>query len=145
MIKVAMVNSNGEVDYVISPSDDNAYEDRAIYDEHTAVFVDYTTDDTLLTETKYWNGNWHDKSPRPSEWHDWDTNNWAFSSERFWESVRQIRDMKLVMCDWTQFNDSPLSVSERSQWTTYRQSLREVPSTNTGATSLDDILWPTEP
>ena len=43
--------------------------------------------------------------------------------------ARIQRDVLLSACDWTQGNDSPLSVELKESWATYRQSLRDLPST----------------
>ena len=52
--------------------------------------------------------------------------------------VRSHRTYLLKECDWTQVADSPLSDSKKTEWATYRQALRDLPST-------DPIVWPTEP
>ena len=56
-----------------------------------------------------------------------------------WKFVRKKRDTLLVECDWTQGADVPNSI--KSSWTTYRQSLRDVPSQY----DPDNITWPTKP
>ena len=56
-----------------------------------------------------------------------------------WKVVRKKRDTLLVECDWTQGADVPNSI--KSSWTTYRQSLRDVPSQS----DPDNITWPTKP
>tara|TARA_R110000782_G_scaffold134375_1_gene226755 strand:+ start:914 stop:1300 length:387 start_codon:yes stop_codon:yes gene_type:complete len=45
------------------------------------------------------------------------------------ESIRLTRIGLLQQSDWTQFNDSPLSVEKKTQWATYRQSLRDITNT----------------
>ncbi len=52
--------------------------------------------------------------------------------------VRAQRTLLLSESDWTQVADSPLSDSKKAEWATYRQALRDLPSTN-------PIVWPTEP
>ena len=42
---------------------------------------------------------------------------------------RQIRDIKLKRCDWTQATDSPLSDEKKAEWATYRQQLRDITTT----------------
>jgi len=69
------------------------------------------------------------ESPSPSS-SDWD------------EDLRIRRNKKLTDCDWTQGNDTPLSNSKKTEWATYRQSLRDLPD-NTSDSS--DPTWPTEP
>tara|TARA_S200002703_G_scaffold159049_1_gene171260 strand:+ start:1043 stop:1411 length:369 start_codon:yes stop_codon:yes gene_type:complete len=62
-----------------------------------------------------------------------------------WNSIRPIRNTMLSESDWTQFPDSPLSDSKKAEWSTYRQQLRDLPSTYSSATSIDDVVFPTEP
>ena len=59
--------------------------------------------------------------------------------------IRAKRRNKLAESDWTQFPDSPLSDSKKSEWATYRQALRDIPYVYADATSIDDIIWPTKP
>jgi hypothetical protein len=59
--------------------------------------------------------------------------------------VRVRRNERLIKSDWTQFFDSPLSDSKKTEWSAYRQALRDIPQTYSDATSLDDIIWPTKP
>jgi hypothetical protein len=62
-----------------------------------------------------------------------------------WNSIRPIRNTMLSESDWTQFPDSPLSDSKKTEWSTYRQQLRDLPSTQSSATTIDDVVFPTEP
>ena len=59
--------------------------------------------------------------------------------------MREHRNNILKACDWTQGADSPLSDSKKTEWATYRQALRDVPSNNTGAVTREDINWPNPP
>ena len=52
--------------------------------------------------------------------------------------LREERDRRLAETDWWASSDLTMS-SERIS---YRQDLRDIPST---ATSLDDVTWPTKP
>jgi len=63
---------------------------------------------------------------------------------------RQIRDLKLKRCDWTQAVDSPLSDEKKAEWATYRQQLRDLPNTITprflpNSPLIDESEFPTEP
>jgi hypothetical protein len=59
--------------------------------------------------------------------------------------IRARRNEKLIKSDWTQFPDSPLSDSKKSEWAIYRQALRDIPYVYADAISIDDIIWPTKP
>ena len=43
--------------------------------------------------------------------------------------LREQRDHLLLVSDWTQAADSPLSTSKKAEWATYRQTLRDLPNT----------------
>ena len=58
-----------------------------------------------------------------------------------WSEVRSNRDSLLSECDWTQFNDSPISGPTLIDWQTYRQSLRDI----TNQSDPYDITWPNIP
>ena len=59
--------------------------------------------------------------------------------------LRQRRNLLLSDSDWTQGADSPLSSSKKTEWQTYRQALRDLPTTYPNPTSKGDIVWPTKP
>lgn len=56
--------------------------------------------------------------------------------------LRHVRDLLMGCTDWTQAADSPLSEEQRAAWATYRQALRDLPSTYSGE---GPIPWPAEP
>lgn len=53
--------------------------------------------------------------------------------------IRNIRNFKLSICDWTQLNDSPVN---KEAWAVYRQQLRDITS-QTGFPW--EVIWPTTP
>ena len=57
-------------------------------------------------------------------------------------SVRADRDQKLAASDWTQMADSPLTSEKKTEWATYRQSLRDLPTTSGFPHTM---TWPDEP
>ena len=59
-----------------------------------------------------------------------------------WSAIRSDRDVLLSKSDWTQVVDSPLDSAVISSWATYRQTLRDLPSTYT---TPGEVVWPTEP
>ena len=61
---------------------------------------------------------------------------------RAWQALRTERNAKLAASDWTQMADSPLAADKKTEWATYRASLRDLPS----ATGFPHTMtWPTEP
>ncbi len=56
--------------------------------------------------------------------------------------LREERDSKLAESDWTQYTDSPLAGSKKTEWATYRQALRDITSSTQ---SIFSVTWPTKP
>ena len=63
----------------------------------------------------------------------------------FWNAVRSERNALVSASDWTQLPDTALSDSKKTEWATYRQALRDVPSNNSSASARSDVNFPTEP
>jgi uncharacterized protein YjiS (DUF1127 family) len=59
-----------------------------------------------------------------------------------WIMLRRERKNLLSDSDWTQGIDSPLSSEKKAEWLSYRQALRDLPSTVTDPTQ---VVWPTPP
>lgn len=57
-------------------------------------------------------------------------------------ALRHYRDTLLRESDWTQFTDSPLSESKKTEWKTYRQNLRDLPVTESDP---ENATFPTKP
>jgi hypothetical protein len=61
------------------------------------------------------------------------------TNEQKWEQIRIWRNAELARTDWTQLPDSPV---DASAWATYRQSLRDLP---TSVSIADDVIIPVRP
>jgi len=61
------------------------------------------------------------------------------------QHVRLERTKLLKLSDWTQTADSPLSDSKKAEWQTYRQQLRDLPSSSSSWATISDIVWPSQP
>jgi len=59
--------------------------------------------------------------------------------------IRRLRDNLLDISDWTQVTDSALTDAKKTEWATYRQTLRDLPVSNANATSIDDVTFPDFP
>jgi hypothetical protein len=66
----------------------------------------------------------------------------AAKDEEQAKNVRTQRTEKLRDCDWTQLDDTPMSNTQKADWATYRQALRDVPKQ---AGFPFDIEWPVQP
>jgi len=64
--------------------------------------------------------------------------------ERTKADVRSTRDGLLSMSDWTQSPDSPLTEEKKTEWASYRSSLRNI-TDHKNWPNLEDADWPTEP
>ena len=98
-------------------------------------------------QTQYYKGGAWKSREWKGEYYNWNgtSEEWEFDSNKFWETVRTVRNSKLGMCDWTKLPDSPLSDSKKAEWAEYRTILRRLPAMNSSATNLDEIVWPDEP
>lgn len=59
-----------------------------------------------------------------------------------WDSLRVNRNTKLRNSDYTQLVDSPLTTQEKTDWASYRQTLRDLPQ---NTINPFDVTWPTPP
>lgn len=73
-----------------------------------------------------------------AEWDARDAEYAAGANDRAATEVRKERDEKLAATDWRASSDLTLS----TEWATYRQALRDVPSQ---AGFPNTITWPSEP
>lgn len=60
-------------------------------------------------------------------------------------TLRDLRNELLLECDWTQTGDTPLTDSKKAEWATYRQALRDLPSSHTTITDITSVNWPSPP
>lgn len=145
MIKVAMVTQSGEVAYIISPAINDMYTDGQVYNDHTARHISHECVDSEVLETWYWNDGWQTREAQPSVFHDWIDRAWLLNKDRLMLEIRNQRQLKLAQCDWTQMYDSPLTETEKANWRTYRQALRDLPQNYPDATTIDEVNFPSPP
>ena len=65
--------------------------------------------------------------------------------DNYIDLLRQTRNQLLLESDWTHGIDSPLDSSKKTEWQTYRQSLRDITSGISSVTDVENITWPTKP
>ena len=58
--------------------------------------------------------------------------------EQEWQNVRDHRNFRLAMCDWTQLPDAALTNTQTAAWAAHRQALRDI----TDQADPFNILWP---
>ena len=71
-----------------------------------------------------------------------DEEEWAAgAASRAWAKLRWARNEKLTESDWMANSDVTMS----TDWKTYRQELRDLPSKYNDTTVQETITWPEEP
>jgi hypothetical protein len=63
--------------------------------------------------------------------------------EDAFHNLRDLRNDKLKATDWSQAGDVPQALKEKYQ--TYRQQLRDLPSTVATLEEVENLTWPAEP
>ena len=62
-----------------------------------------------------------------------------------WTQLRTYRNNLLTECDWVvTASDVTISDSKKAEWVTYRQKLRDIPTTIVD-NKPQDVVWPTKP
>ncbi len=146
---ITRVNSEGEIREMFYPGSNIEVDEGPTNDGtgDTIVFITDTVSNlATYSRTKYYiDGAWKDRSAAPGEYYLWADEGWHKDENRLYFEIRQERNNRLQYCDWTQAADSPLSDSKKTEWGTYRQSLRDVPANNLNKNHFDDVVWPTAP
>jgi len=65
--------------------------------------------------------------------------------DNYTDLLRQTRNQLLLESDWTQGADSVLNPTKKTEWQTYRQSLRDITSGISSVSDVENITWPTPP
>ncbi len=105
--------------------------------------TDFTVEDKSDGEGPFI-AEWNLIDPQPTQveldqaWIDWQ----AGSDGRLWVEIRAERNEKLWASDWTQLSDVPIAGWKKTEWTDYRQELRDIPQ---DFPNPNDVIWPTEP
>lgn len=106
--------------------------------------AEYSLKDVDIT---YWSDSNSDSCPTP-EWIDTKLAEYGETGRALF-ILRIRRHTKLEHSDWTQLDDCVLTESKKAEWTTYRQTLRDLPATATPKLDengrLTNVTWPTEP
>jgi hypothetical protein len=150
-IQVAYINTEGEIQYWISPGVDSHYTDGSTENGFLVKTFLATDDIKTFRQTNVWNftsSSWDSRTWKDSNYHTWTNSSWNYSSDAFIFDVRSERTNKLYASDWTQLTDSPLTDAQKASYTTYRQQLRDFPGTldlSSEPTDVQSLSWPTEP
>lgn len=66
----------------------------------------------------------------------------AAINEQAWGLIREERDRRIAVTDYTQMPDSPFTEAQRLEFAAYRQALRDIPQT---FVKPDEVDWPVLP
>ena len=69
----------------------------------------------------------------------------AGAFDRAIASLRSTRNTLLKDSDWTILPDSPLTDAKKTEWETYRTSLRNLTSGLSTVEQVNAVSWPTKP
>jgi len=106
--------------------------------------------DWTWTGLDYSGLNWLDSSTKPTE-SEINAELTRLTNAEPMRLLRIERDKLLTACDWVILTDSPLSTSKKTEWKTYRQSLRDLPANSSpaldsnGNLDMSSVTFPTEP
>ena len=120
------------------------------YDKHLAVKSLKPTSEWSWGGFDYTDLNWISSDTKPTE-SEIDAEVVRLTNAEGMRLLRLERDKLLATCDWVVLTDSPLSTSKKTEWKTYRQSLRDLPSSSTptldsdGNLDMSSVTFPTEP
>ena len=147
MIKYAqIIVSTGEVVCIVDVQTPSSYEENVETNGIMYKILSNDIDNSTFAQTNYWRNNqWNTRLVKPSINHVWVNFEWVKDLTLFWENIRYERNSVLSRSDWTQLPDSGLSDDTKTAWQTYRQALRNLPSTYSSAESEEDITWPSTP
>lgn len=148
MKKYLVISTEGLITQVYQPSYGFEPEEGWQNGNYIKRITDNISTNALLTQL-YWDFDTNSladmPTPRPSRFAVWQNKNWVLDHEAILAEIREKRLIMLKESDWTQLPDSPLTDAQKAEWQTYRQALRDVPINNSSVTSLEEVVWPTEP
>ena len=127
--------------------------DRAVDPEvgqYCVHYMEALSDIGAFHASKVWNyttEQWDTRALRPNYHAVWENGAWTWNVHTLLQDIRVERNNRLAFCDWTIANDSPLSDSQKTEATTYRTALRNLPSSITIADidSVENTPWPALP
>ena len=144
---IAKISLEGEIISLSLPQGANNISEGLWEDENLyVVYIDFDIDNRpIFMQTHYYNSStkeFLERAEKPNPVAYWSNGAWTWDTEKFLDLVRQERDKKLYQSDWTQVADAPV---DSAAWATYRQALRDFPSTVTTESTLEELIWPTSP
>ena len=110
-------------------------------------------DNTLTIHEEFYRkeGAWVHRGAPPTKYYEWNIQEeeWQQNWNTFLAELREERNHRLHMCDWTQTLDNPMEETVKASWRNYRNSLRNFPihfqTPDPTIRSLEDIECPALP
>ena len=105
----------------------------------------------VLYGSEYSDLTWLDKTQTKPTEDELNTKIVELNAQEPFRLLREERNLRLTQTDWTRMDDNGLSTSKKTEWKTYRQSLRDLPSSATpkldsfGDLDSTSVTWPTKP
>ena len=116
-----------------------------IYKTDTGEIIGTTTSDITIDEVSLNDGESAIEGNYSGLEYKIENNQAVPRTEPITNLIRQTRNDLLIASDWTQVNDSPLTDAKKAEWATYRQELRDLPSSHQSTTNFDDVVFPSQP
>ena len=116
-----------------------------IYKTDTGEIIGTTTSDITIDEVSLNDGESAIEGNYSGAEYKIENNQAVARTDPITQLIRQTRNDLLIASDWTQVNDSPLTDAKKTEWATYRQELRDLPSSHQSTTNFDDVVFPTQP
>lgn len=153
MNRAAFIRDNGLINHSFLPDSPNTYTAGQVVDGLTVQFFPYSEDPANWHDTKFWDfslGEWADLPANPdAPYYTWNSavKNYSLDRAAFEKDTREERDKRLKVTDWCVLVDAPVSYTYLQAIKTYRQELRDFPSTIDFDTieDISTLSWPVEP
>ena len=147
-------NTTGEIIELIFEDPGTSYEEGDNGDGTSTVIatsadVGNNSGQKFIERNYFKNENWTFRGDKPNNLAFWDTSNevWDKNEIAMLAQIRDERNGKLFVTDWTMVSDSPLSAAQQLEVETYRTSLRDFPDSLdlTNISNPSEVVWPTPP
>lgn len=125
-----------------------------VYPIDAALSEHYEQYEWTLYDSDYDTLEWSEKNsiPKPTK-EDLESKLAVINAAEPMKRLRSHRDKLLQECDWVVTKASETGVAETDAWKTYRQALRDLPSTQTPEMEAEpttqlgikNVTWPTKP
>ena len=115
---------------------------KKIYEPQSVVDTDFSLrDDGSGVQIGYWNTGKLGVQPTIASL-DAQIGDVELEVKMMWEKIRKERNQLLKDSDYIMVSDAPVDETQKQEWTTYRQALRDIPQ---DYDSPDEVVYPDKP